>query len=73
MRTRYQDGRQYQQFGVGRVAKRVLASKEFYDRMCAVLCHDNKRAVSAGTAPHVTYGSNVYCVCICSRLILVTL
>ena len=28
MRTRYQDGRQYQQIGVRRVAKRVLASNE---------------------------------------------
>jgi hypothetical protein len=32
-RTRYQDGRQYQQIGVGRVAKRVLASNE-----CALCC-----------------------------------
>jgi len=32
-RTRYQDGRQYQQIGVGRVVKRVLASNE-----CALCC-----------------------------------
>jgi len=38
-----------------------------------MLCHDNKRVVSAGAAPHVTYGSIVYCVWTCRRLILVTL
>jgi hypothetical protein len=55
-RTRYQDGRQYQQNGVGGVAKRVLASNE------CVLCCAMTTKEWCQLAQHLTCLTVVLCI-----------